>query len=766
MSFVADLTDRVNQTYAPIKNVTDVFLDGQIYRFDQDKRGDKALWVIGHEWEFKGKTYQSAQFGSWKLGDKHELKSWSAKRVSTDFKAEQEKKLKAQKRNLELERQKKHRECRVKWKPIFEGADLAPDPHGYMKRKKIGSNYCAKVKDGLLLIPAWGREGQFVGVQRIQKDGKKRFSTGIEKKGSFSAIPDKSSVLSCDKIYLAEGFATAASVYLATDVPCAVAFDSGNLPAATETLRYLNPGVEIIIAADNDENGVGEKKAVQCTQKFRDVYYKLPMKMKGSDFNDLHVEKSLESVRKQLAPSPQDKFPTMKNGFFIEYVDSNGKDKEMPDYVGFGGFMKEIKHLKTFEHGSYIYNGFFYEKIGRIGLLNQVVTETQNKAGPSQLEQFSKYATAMSYGGNEEPTTPAGMLNVRNGVLDVKSRSCRPHSPKYFFKYVLDTTFDKSKDCPKWKKFLYEVLSGDDELVTLMQEIFGYTILGGDPFLHKAFVFYGEGRNGKSTVLDILQYLLGSKNYSNVPVGNLDKPFSVVNLDGRLANITGELTTGMVASDAFKSAVSGEPLIAAQKGKPEYELPVKCRFFFASNHLPRFGDSSTGLQERLVLIPFKRYFKPQERDLHIKDKLKSEISGIMNWALDGLERLLERGDLMPEPRAVQEQKEEFIEETDSVWAFCQDHVHFSTAAKHGCKAGDLYEAYKAYCEADLKKPVGRPAFGRRFSKWARQFEEVELKLEGSKASRFRVWTNIYCDAPGFPNQYPKSTDAPNRIPKD
>jgi len=98
-----------------------------------------------------------------------------------------------------------------------------------------------------------------------------------------------------------------------------------------------------------------------------------------------------------------------------------------------------------------------------------------------------------------------------------------PHSYKYMFKYCSPVEYSPTAECPLWEKFLMEVFNNNIELYDLAQRLFGYIIIGGRPFLHRAFCLYGNGRNGKSTFLDVLKAVLGKESYSVVSMAKLDK---------------------------------------------------------------------------------------------------------------------------------------------------------------------------------------------------------------------------------------------------
>ena len=165
-------------------------------------------------------------------------------------------------------------------------------------------------QDGLnLIIPVRNVDGEMRGFQAIAPDGQKAFARGIEKKGNFHLIGGEDRDLSQGEILLCEGYATGASLHMATDMPVAVAFDAGNLRAVAEAIRERHPNAAIIICADNDhtrENNVGVEKAKEAAQAVGGIAvipdFSREEKARGlTDFNDLHRSRGLSAVRDQVA---------------------------------------------------------------------------------------------------------------------------------------------------------------------------------------------------------------------------------------------------------------------------------------------------------------------------------------------------------------------------------------------------------------------------------------------------------------------------------
>mgnify|MGYP002780885280 CR=1 FL=1 len=253
------------------ENLTALVLDGKI------QRGGKKdhVWYVGNEWTYNGQIYQSVKYGSWKQAGEYLVKSWDSEIESNkNWRKKYQDHTREAKAALDLTRQEKQEKCRLKWTPIFNNAEKGKPDHEYLKLKGITELYTAKNPSGnILLVPAYNAVKGMVGVQRIFKDQDpesetngqwvKRFSSGIEIKGAFCPLkPFRNS----EYCYVAEGFATAASIQLAfPDIPAICVFNAGNILPAIEHIRAINPKIKIMIAADKDQP---DKKGEKAGEKY------------------------------------------------------------------------------------------------------------------------------------------------------------------------------------------------------------------------------------------------------------------------------------------------------------------------------------------------------------------------------------------------------------------------------------------------------------------------------------------------------------------
>jgi len=203
-------------------------------------------------------------------------------------------------RQTEEERQQAAEECRQQAAKLWKEAKPAPPDHPYLVRKGIKAHR-ARVSNDRLVVPVWGPDGTLHGLQFIDSEGNKRFLTGTAKAGHYASLGGKPEKL----LYLAEGFATGATIQEATGGVVAVAFDCDNLRPVAEALAAKYPEARLVICADNDsgtEGNPGRTKGTAAAQAVGGLLAvpDFPEGAEGTDFNDLAAAAGLDVVRRQI----------------------------------------------------------------------------------------------------------------------------------------------------------------------------------------------------------------------------------------------------------------------------------------------------------------------------------------------------------------------------------------------------------------------------------------------------------------------------------
>lgn len=234
------------------------------------------------------------------------------------------------------------------------------------------------------------------------------------------------------------------------------------------------------------------------------------------------------------------------------------------------------------------------------------------------------------------------LLNVKNGLLDMDTGALVPHTPDIVMLSQMDTAYDPSADCPKFKKFLGEVL--DEKYHPALQELFGYS-LEGDYSVQKAFMLIGPPRSGKGTTLRVIRAHVGETGTSNISLHQLcDDRFMRAELFGKKLNTFGDLPRYMLKNISYFLAATGQDFITAEfKGKDPFYFMNEAKLVFSTNKLPRIQDDSDAYYNRWIIFPFNKNSFLGKENPNLTNELLQELPGILNWALEGRQRLLKNG---------------------------------------------------------------------------------------------------------------------------
>lgn len=324
------------------------------------------------------------------------------------------------------------------------------------------------------------------------------------------------------------------------------------------------------------------------------------------------------------------------------------------------------------------------------------------------------------------------LVNVRNGLLDIRDMSFKEHTPSYLSTVQLNVEYNPQVDCPQFKKFLNEVL--DCKLIPLVQEIVGY-LLTTNTASQKAFVFWGPARTGKSTLLWVVEYLLlGKKNVSNIPWQEIGDKFKTAELLGKLANVFSDLPSKSIDDTGIFKVVTGEDyLMAEKKNKNPFKFKPFARLVFSCNELPRnYVDRTEGFYRRLIIVPFNRQIEKNKIDKALKYKFQREKEGILNWALEGLKRLYENNFEFSENELTDGVKKEYKRENNNVISFVEECCEIDSL--FSCSRIELYEAYKEFCVEAGLKALSQIKFNKEL--------EGNFNITRSRSGKLRSWNGV------------------------
>ncbi|MCX0370212.1 phage/plasmid primase, P4 family [Clostridium perfringens] len=324
------------------------------------------------------------------------------------------------------------------------------------------------------------------------------------------------------------------------------------------------------------------------------------------------------------------------------------------------------------------------------------------------------------------------MVNVRNGLLDIRDMSFKEHTPSYLSTVQLNVEYNPHANCPQFEKFLNEVL--DCRLIPLVQEILGY-LLTTNTSAQKSFVLLGPARTGKSTLLWVVEYLLlGKKNVSNIPWQEIGDKFKTAELLGKLANVFSDLPSKSIDDTGIFKVVTGEDyLMAEKKNKNPFKFRPFARLVFSCNELPKnYVDRTEGFYRRLIIVPFNRQIEKNKIDKALKYKFQREKEGILNWALEGLRRLYENNFEFSENELTDEVKKEYKRENNNVISFVEECCEIDSL--FSCSRIELYESYKEFCGEAGLKALSQIKFNKEL--------ECNFNVTRARSGKLRLWNGV------------------------
>lgn len=331
------------------------------------------------------------------------------------------------------------------------------------------------------------------------------------------------------------------------------------------------------------------------------------------------------------------------------------------------------------------------------------------------------------------------VVNLGNGTLNLRTMTFRKHRRTDLLTKQIPYSLDAAAECPMWLKFMDEIMQGDAEKIDFLQRWFGYC-LTGDVGEQCFVVFWGEGSNGKSTLVDVITRILGTY--------TLHAEFDTFTTKGSNKSIRDDLAAlkgvRLVAASepenlvrlsegVVKNLTGGEPIRARLLYENAIEFEPTHKIILSTNHKPRIGDNSDGMWRRVRLVPFKAKFSDElgNKDRNLKDKLLKEAPGILNWIVDGYRKFKESG--LPIPKDVEDATAAYRQEQDILAMYIEDECE--TGAELVARRSAAYKAYCHWCEENGEKPMRAKTFLAAMEE--RGFKPTSKKLDG-KAERVYV----------------------------
>ena len=353
----------------------------------------------------------------------------------------------------------------------------------------------------------------------------------------------------------------------------------------------------------------------------------------------------------------------------------------------------------------YVYNGAFWKQLTKEDIQNFLGRGSELLGvDPYDARHYSfrselvKQFLSTSYLPKPIKNENEVMINLSNGtfVISKDKQYLKSFDRRDFMKYQLPFKYGAQDEVKLFQSFLDRVLPDKNSQLVMAEYISSVFIPQTFLKFEKTMVLVGSGANGKSVVFSIISALLGSENVSNYSLQSLtnESGYQRAKLSDKLLNYASEISPNM-DSTIFKQLVSGEPVECRLPYKDPFILTDYAKFIFNCNTLPKDVEQNEAFYRRFIILEFKVTIPEEERDPELAQKIIStELSGVLNWVLDGLYRLLENKKFTYSPQ-IEASVKDYRKQSDSVHLFLEDSGYIIDANAE-INAKSLYGDYKEY----------------------------------------------------------------------
>lgn len=332
--------------------------------------------------------------------------------------------------------------------------------------------------------------------------------------------------------------------------------------------------------------------------------------------------------------------------------------------------------------------------------------------------------------------------NIAFDVSDGKLEEC----DEFFTLHRIPHKYDKDADCPVWKKFMSELLYEED--IPVVQEYLGYCLIP-NTLAQTALFVVGEGGEGKSRITIMMEHILGE---NSVVVGDfkgLQDRFSLSSLDNQMLFIDDDISLDALDDTSnFKKIVTAETALEVEaKGVPKYKSHLYSKIFCCGNGAVQSKfDHTDGFYRRLLVAKVRPLDNARKPDRRLIEKMKEETSGIINWLLEGLLRVVNKGFIITPSHRMEEQVQNIRDNADTIAQFFNDeqYVECTYDSDDGVSMKDMYDAYEYWCQENMQVCLSKTTFSKRsrlpyMNQMRKKAEDIPQKKLDGMLSKERMY---------------------------
>ena len=330
----------------------------------------------------------------------------------------------------------------------------------------------------------------------------------------------------------------------------------------------------------------------------------------------------------------------------------------------------------------------------------------------SRLNAMINVAAAEMEVGTDQFDANQWLLNVRNGILNLKTGELSPHDRARMMTKIAGTDYDAAADCPKWTAFLARIFDGNTDVINFLQTSLGM-MLTGDITEQYLQIWYGGGQNGKSTLVDTIKAVMGDYAGDSPPSlltvrGQNEHPTELATLLGRRVVFASETEAGEKLKIALVKRLTGDSEITARYMRQDYFTFRRThKMILMTNNKPSVRETTRAVWRRLRLVPFNVRISEKEKDSRLLGKLLDEMPGILSWCMAGCLNWQKSG--LGFPEAVMSATRDYEADQDPLKVFLAECCELGSSCY--CTRMELYNSYRRWCETTKEDwPMGKIHF--------------------------------------------------------
>jgi putative DNA primase/helicase len=308
------------------------------------------------------------------------------------------------------------------------------------------------------------------------------------------------------------------------------------------------------------------------------------------------------------------------------------------------------------------------------------------------------------------------MLNTPDGLVDLRTGKTHQRNRQQYLTQLCRVSPDAGKKTEHWLRFVSQVFVDDADTIEFVQRMCGYC-LSGDRREQKLFFAHGQGSNGKSTLLDILMWIMGTyalklPTTALMASRNERHPTELAQLHGKRLAVSNELEEGSFWAEArIKELTGDETLTARFMRQDNFTFTMSHKHLIAGNHKPRLKGGDPAMARRMVLVPFLQKFEGAAKDAKLPEKLKAESPGIMAWAIEGARKWYADG--LAIPGSVEDASRDYMAEHDDIAMWIEECC--KTDAGTHARSSDLYASFRRWKQSRGEHEPSQTVWGEKMT---------------------------------------------------